>query len=302
MELRQLKYFVSVAEALHYGNAAKKLSVSQPALSQQIQLLENEIGVELFVRIKRTHLRKVELTEAGQGFLVEAKKILQLSQRAIDNARRIGRQQKMIHLGVYKTLLRDGIVEIMKLFSVHFPELEIKIIELPTFLDIQDALLDETIDLGLTLSPLERPGLFAKTIKKGHLLIIMPQNHPLATEPALSLASLKNEKWIEISKPFNPVFDDIEHYCQQVGFSRIPHLVQEVSSLELLCSLVGLGMGIAFVPSLMNLTHVQGIVVKNIINEDHTPFIAIEINQSIAFKTEKLSPLKMALASLIDEK
>jgi len=75
MELKQLKYFAGVAEALHFSNAAKKLYVSQSALSQQIQLLENELGVDLFKRRERVRLRKVELTEAGTVFLIEAKHV-----------------------------------------------------------------------------------------------------------------------------------------------------------------------------------------------------------------------------------
>ena len=87
MELRHLRYFVAVADEKHYGKAAQKVFISQPTLSQQIQQLENEIGVELFVRSTRQIARKVELTEAGFDFLVTAKQILRLSQKAIDDAR-----------------------------------------------------------------------------------------------------------------------------------------------------------------------------------------------------------------------
>ena len=90
MELRQLKYFVGVAEELHFGHAAQKLFVSQPALSQQVKLLEAELGVELFVGFKRTQLHKVELTEAGRALLTDAKRILQLSDKAIRNASQAG--------------------------------------------------------------------------------------------------------------------------------------------------------------------------------------------------------------------
>ncbi|MBC7409653.1 MAG: LysR family transcriptional regulator [Arcicella sp.] len=299
MEQRQLKYFVTIAEELHYNHAAEKLFVSQPALSQQIQLLENEIGVELFVKIKRKKLRKVELTKAGESFLIDAKKILQLSQKAIENARKIGLQQEIIRLGVYKMLLKERIVEVITLFSSNFPTVKLKIIELPTFVSVQDALIEETIDLGLTLMPLRYAELSAKTTQQGHLVVILSAKHPLANEEFVKLSALKNEKWIEINKSLHPVYDEIENACQQAGFSRIPNIVQEVSSLELLCSLVGLGIGIAFIPSLFNLNHIEGIVLKNITNDDNTPFDAIEINHSIAFKTTSSSSLIGALVGLL---
>ena len=284
MEQRQLKYFVMIAEELHFNHAAEKLFVSQPALSQQIQLLENEIGVELFVKIKRKKLRKVELTKAGEAFLIDAKKILQLSQKAIENARRIGLQQEIIRLGVYKMLLKERIVEVITLLTSNFPNSEIKIIELPTFVSVQDALMEETIDVGLTLLPLRHAELMAKTTQQGHLVVIMSEKHPLANEEFIKLSALKNEKWVEINKTLHPVYDEIEKACLQAGFSRIPNIVQEVSSLELLCSLVSLGIGIAFIPSLFNLNHIEGIVVKTVINDDDSSFHDIEINHAIAFK------------------
>jgi DNA-binding transcriptional LysR family regulator len=298
MEQRQLKYFVTIAEELHFNHAADKLFVSQPALSQQIQLLENEIGVELFVKIKRKKLRKVELTKAGEAFLIDAKKILQLSQKALENARKIGLQQQIIRLGVYKMLLKERIIEVITMLSSNFPDTEIKIIELPTFVSVQDALMEETIDLGLTLLPLRYAELTAKTTQQGHLVIIISEKHPLANEEFIKLSALKNEKWIEINKTLHPVYDEIEKASLQAGFSRIPNIVQEVSSLELLCSLVSLGIGIAFIPSLFNLNHIEGIVVKNVINDDNSPFDEVEINHSIAFKNGNNSRLINAILAL----
>jgi DNA-binding transcriptional LysR family regulator len=300
MEHRQLKYFVAIAEELHYNHAADKLFVSQPALSQQIQLLENEIGVELFVKIKRKKLRKVELTEAGKAFLIDAKKILQLSQTAIENARKIGLHQEIVRLGVYKMLLRERIIEIITLFSASFPAVEIKIIELPTYLSVQEALMEESIDLGLTLLPLRYPELSAKTTQQGHLLLIMANTHPMANEPIIKLSALKNEKWVEINKSLHPVYEGIELACQQAGFSREPHIVQEVSSLELLCSLVSLGIGIAFIPSLYNFNHVSGLVAKNVLHDDDSSFDEIEINHSIAYKSNHTFPLLGALVGLLN--
>ncbi len=299
MELRQLKYFVAIAEELHFGNAANKLSVSQSALSQQIQLLENEIGIELFTRIKRKQQRKVELTEAGNAFLIDSRKILQLSQKAVENARRIGLHQETIRLGVYKMLLKERIIEVISLFSKHFPTVEMKIIELPTYQSVQDGLMEETIDLGLTLLPLINDLLTAKTTQQGHLKVIMFINHPMAKQEFLKLSDFQHEKWVEISKSLHPFYDEIESACQQAGFNRIPNIIQEVSSLELLCSLVSLGIGIAFIPSLFNLSHIEGIVVKNVVNDDDSLFEEIKINHAIAYKNSQISPLIEAFVGLV---
>ena len=300
MELRQLKYFVAIAEELHFGNAARKLFISQSAISQQIHLLEDELGVELFVRIKRKQLRKVELTEAGDVFLSEAKDIVQRAQKAVETVRRIGLQQRVVRLGVYKTLLRDGIIDMLKLFAEHFPDVEIKLVEMPTFENVQDALMAETIDLGLTHTPIKHVELSAKKIKIGYFQVLLPQNHALATADTLTFSDLKNEKWVDISEPFNSASAKIEAHCQQAGFSRASRIVQEVSSLELLGSLVGLGMGIALVPSLMHLENGSNIVAKPLVNPDGSPFIDIEINQAIAYKSNSVAPLTKALVGLLN--
>lgn len=299
MELRQLKYFVAIAEELHFGNAANKLSVSQSALSQQIQLLENEIGIELFIRIKRKQQRKVELTEAGNSFLIDSRKILQLSQKAVENARRIGLHQEIIRLGVYKMLLKERIIEVISLFSKHFPTVEMKIVELPTYQSVQDGLMEETIDLGLTLLPLFNDSLTAKTTQQGHLKVIMSVNHPMVKQEFLKLSDFQHEKWVEINKSLHPFYDEIESACQEAGFNRIPNIIQEVSSLELLCSLVSLGIGIAFVPSLFNLSHIEGILVKNVVNDDSL-FEKIKINHAVAYKNSQISPLIEAFVGLVN--
>jgi DNA-binding transcriptional LysR family regulator len=301
VELRQLRYFAGVADELHFGRAAEKLYVSQPALSQQIHLLEDEIGVELFGRAKRTQLRKVELTEAGTVFLIEAKKILQLAEKAIETARRIGIHQKVIKLGVYRMMLRSRVVEVIRAFSLNFPDIEVKIIELPTFLAVQDALFDETIDLGITLLPLKYNQLTETPFKTGYMKVMLSENHPLASEETLKLEQLKNEKWIEINKSIHTIFEDIERMCKNAGFNRESFIVQEVSSIELLGGLVSLGIGIAFVPSFYDASRVQGVVCKELVNADGSPFTEVAIKQAICYKTITSTPTIQALTSLVKD-
>ncbi|MEJ7666216.1 MAG: LysR family transcriptional regulator [Hymenobacter sp.] len=146
--MRQLRYFAEVAAELHYGRAAVRLCVSQPALSQQIQLLESELGVELFDHQQRTRQRRVVLTEAGTAFLAEAQHLLHLSRQAVENVRRLGSQQKTVELGYYQLLRPDRLVGIVQRFNEHFPDVQFHLHELPTFRAVQEALVAGRIALG----------------------------------------------------------------------------------------------------------------------------------------------------------
>jgi DNA-binding transcriptional LysR family regulator len=298
MEFKQLKYFVGVAEALHFSNAAKKLYVSQSALSQQILLLENEIGTALFEREKREKQRKVALTEAGTVFLIEAKKILQMSDKAIETARRIGLHQEMIRFGIFKTALKQRL-ELITLFTKTFPDIDLKIVELSTYGEVQNALVEGQIDIGFTFLPVKNKDLVSKIYQKGTLSIILPHTHPCVKKPFLTLEDLQNEKWIEIDKSTNPVLDQIELACQAAGFNRTSAIVQVVTGLELMYSLVSLGIGIAFGPSFLDLKKEPNLVLKPLFNADGTPFNSIELSLALAYKTDNARPLILALMGLM---
>ncbi|TAE41255.1 MAG: LysR family transcriptional regulator [Runella slithyformis] len=299
MELRHLKYFVAIAEEKHYGRAAQKLFVSQPTLSQQIQQLENELGVELFVRATRHIARKVELTEAGAFFLNDAKTILQLSQNAIEQVRKVGLQQQAIRLGTYKMVLRERIVEMLATLHQAFPHVAIKLVELPTSIAVEQGLLEESLDLGLVLLPVRHENLSAKLLKQGHLCLMMNKAHVLSNQPYITLETLGNEQWIELSREIHPFFEEIETACKQAGFSRKGHIKQEVSSLELLSACVGMDMGIAFVSSQYDLSREQNVVVQPILRVDNDLNSLIHIDNALAYKTEKNTPLIQALIGLL---
>ena len=296
MELRQLRYFAEVAAELHYGRAATRLCVSQPALSQQIQLLESELGVELFDHQQRTRQRRVVLTAAGTAFLAEAQHLLHLSRQAVENARRVGSQQKTVELGYYQLLRPDRLVGIVERFKASFPDVQFHLLELPTFRAVQDALVAGRIALGLTMLPLLHPELAARPFGQGGLAVALPAAHLLAGLVEVPLAALAHEKWVEISRPLHPVYDEIEHLCQQAGFSRRGAIVQEVSSLELLSNLVRLGLGVAFVPSFFDLSQVPGVVARPLRVESGE---SVTITQCVAYLAERPAPLLQALVALV---
>jgi DNA-binding transcriptional LysR family regulator len=300
MELRQLKYFVGVAQELHFGRAAEKLFVSQSAISQQIKLLEGEIGVELFVGSKRTQQRKVELTEAGATFLVEAKRILQLSQNAVENARRIGAKQQVITLGVFKLILPERIMAMLELFSAHFPTVDVKIVELANTVQVQEWVAADRVNLGMTVLPLVYDGLVGRPYAETDYSILMNEDHPLAQRPAVRLEWLQAEKWIDHGREAGLFFGQIEDICRQANFSRESNIVQVVPSFDLLKSMVRLGRGIAFIPASLNLRQEPSLRSVPIINADGTPFKQIVIQHVLIYKAERPSPLTQALAGLVN--
>ncbi len=298
MELRQLKYFAEVAGELHFGRAAEKLFVSQSALSQQIQQLEQEIGVDLFDRSKRLKQRRVELTLAGKAFLEDAQVIIRLSQAALENARNLSLHKNELRMGFFKLALREWMVEIIHNISHHFPEVEVKITEFPTVESVQDGLLENKIDLGVTLLPLKNDSLASKVYKNDQMSVIMAKDHPLAGMEHLSLGMLKQEKWVIINKPLHPFYDYIERLCQKAGFSREQNIVQEVSSHEMLCSLVSLNIGVAFMPSLFDLSKESGIVAKKVLKTSN-PQSEIAVSHAMAWRKKKVSPLVKAVVGLM---
>jgi DNA-binding transcriptional LysR family regulator len=291
MELRQLKYFVTVAEELQFLSASRKLLVSQPALSQQIKLLEDELGVDLFIKIKRQIYRKVELTEVGKVFLKDAQKILKLSNEAKERIKNIAASKKSLKLGTYRMLTGQLILDTLALFARNFPETDLTIVELPTILSVQEALLDETIDFGISVLPINYKGLDYISLKKSQLSVILYKNHPFANKKKLTLAALHAERWIEIDAAVHPIFEAVEKMCIKAGFNRRPNIVQEVSSLDILAQLVGMGKGIALVPSFFDTSTISNVVNKPL--ED----ALIEFEQCLVFRKDRFNEMS---AMLID--
>jgi DNA-binding transcriptional LysR family regulator len=289
MELRQLKYFVTVAEELQFSSASRKLLVSQPALSQQIKLLETELGVDLFIKVQRQIYRKVVLTQEGEAFLKDAQKIVQLCDKAKNNVRSRVFSKKTLKLGTYRMLIGQRILDTLALFSKHFPDLDIEILELPTFLNVQEALLDETIDFGISILPLHYKELDYIVLKKSELSLILPHHHFLAQQEKITLEQLSQERWIEITASFHPIFEEVEKLCIRAGFNRRPNIVQEVSSLEIMAQLVAMGKGIAFVPSFFDTSSIPNIVNIPLDN------IAIIFEQCLVFRSDRYKDMQHVL-------
>lgn len=299
MEFRQLTYFVGVAEALHFGQVAKRLFVSQSAISQQIKLLEGELGVDLFVRVKRTRWHQVELTQAGTLFLIDAKRILQLSEQAVQNVRQVGSDQPMVRLGIFKLILPERIVGMIELFTTHFPGLSVQLVELATTVEVQEWVATDRVDLGMTVLPLVREGLAYTTYAKTNYTILMNRGHPLATQKGIRLEQLHDQKWIDVGRETGVFFGQAEEICRRANVDRAPNIVQHVPSFELLKSMVRLGKGIAFIPASLDLRQEPELLSKPILHADDTLFDEVVIQHILVHKSEQPKPLVQALSGFV---
>lgn len=281
MELRHLRYFVAVAEELHFNRAAERLHIAQPPLSQQIKQLESELGVELFYR--RTK-RQVQLTEAGQVLLQASYRILAQVEQAISNAQRAGRGETgTLAVGFTSTVVYDVLPAILSEYREQFPNVNLVLQELTTTQQ-EEALQNHQIEVGFCHPPLKDDGLELEPILQESLVVALPEVHPLATETTLSICLLADEPFILFPRYLGPgLYDQIVSFCQQANFS--PKVVQEAVQMQTIIGLVSANVGVALVPaSLQNLQR-AGVVYKPL--EGATPHVEV----AIAWRSDNITPV-----------
>lgn len=195
MELRQVRYFVEVAEKLNFTRAADKIGIAQPALSQQIKQLEIELGGNLFVRTKR----KVMLTNAGTLFLAEAKLLLEQAEHAKDIARQVfsGLSGKLV-IGFVESSTWEILPKILSIYSKKYPNVKIVLRHLHTNNQVE-ALKNNTIDIGIIGLPINDSALHIHTIRKDHYWVALQKGHPLSCQKKIHITDLSNERIRELA-------------------------------------------------------------------------------------------------------
>ena len=258
MELRHLRYFVTVAEELHFGRAARRLHLSQPPLSMQIKDLETEIGTLLLARTRR----RVELTTAGGVFLREAREILSRVEQATAAARRAGRGE-IGELAVGFVTIADYNVlpSVLSEFRAQHPDVRLSLREATTDSQLRD-LAEQRIDIGFVLAPIQEEGLATRPLLSEPLVAALPQTHPLARgRAALSLSRLADLPFILFPRHMAPgLYDDVVGFCRRAGF--IPRVEQEAVQMQTIISLVSAGLGVALIPASMRNLGRSGVVYR----------------------------------------
>lgn len=270
MELRHLRYFIAVAEQLHFSKAAEQLHIAQPPLSQQIRQLEQEIGVPLFNRTRRS----VTLTTAGEAFLEEARKTLAQAERAIQVAHQ-AHQGEIGHLeiGFVSSATAEAIPELIQRFHRQVPRVAIGLHGMFT-LEVVQALHTNTIQAGLLHPPIADEELTLQPICDEPLLAALPEQHPLARQPQITITQLKDEGFLTYPRAWNPgTYDQATAYCQQAGFTM--RVAQETNSMQTTLGLVAAELGVALVPSSCRQLRTAGVVYRPLEGKPPTMTLAL---------------------------
>lgn len=260
MELRHLRYFVAVAEELHFGRAAQRLGIRQPPLSQQIKALEADLGVSLFDRDSR----KVRLTAAGEALFPAARDLLDAARLAERATRRAGRGEAgELTLGFVGSATNLLLPQALRGFRQRYPRITLRLRELTTTQQVH-ALKDGLLDVGLLRPPLlgaEADGLHVQPVTAERLVAVLPDDHALARQRLVAAADLAEEPFVLFPRALGPgLHDQILRYCAEAGFT--PVVAQEAVQMQTVVALVAGGLGVSFVPSSVARTRRPGAVFR----------------------------------------
>ena len=268
IELRHLRYFLAVADTLHFGQAAERLGMSQPPLSQQIRQLEDLIGARLFVR---SH-RRVQLTPAGELLQERARAIVQQVETAVDEVQRAQRgEQGELRIGLTRaTPLSPQIPRSILQYRQRYPQVRLQLSEMNTLQQI-DALLDGRLDVGIIRKRALPPELVAHSLFVDPLALIVHADHPalrrLSKQGTLSLRDFAQEPFVAFRRSAGAgIHDHMIALCAAAGFT--PRIVQEAHELRTVLSLVAAGIGLSILPSCYQQAGVMNVVAKTLDTPD----------------------------------
>lgn len=294
MDLHQLRYFVAVAERLHFAEAAESVHVSQPGLSQQIKALEEEVGVLLLERTKRT----VALTEAGKYFLEEAKQALEHAERAKVVAQKVARGELgTIRIGYVHSVPFSGLLaNLASLFRRCAAGIHLEFVEGDSY-NQMSRLVEGELDLGfIRLPPADvSPEIVIATVMEEKILVALHKDHALAEKKKILCAELQNEQLVLYSRPDgkSTLDDHVKAIAKQGRFDV--QVVQRAEKLSAIIGLVAGGTGIAIVPESLRYMHVPAVVFRPLVD------IQLVSELAVAYRRGEHSPAVNLLLTKLRE-
>ena len=280
MELRHLRYFVVVAEELHFRRAAERLHMSQPPLSQQIRALEQEIGAPLLLR----NQRKVELTAAGAAFLERAREILAAVDDAALEARRVQRGEVgRLAIGFVGSAMYSFVPELLRAFRERYPDVTLRLHELGTSEQLRQ-LDNGRLDVGFTRLPVARPELRAETVLEEPVVAALPEQHPLAEKTRLTLSDLEGQPLLLLTRGAAPgLRAALAEAIATLGGEEV--ITQEVAEMQTVIGLVAAGAGISLVPESVRALMRAGVTYR--VLDGDVPAVRLEMT----WRAEEESPV-----------
>ena len=243
IELRHLRYFLAVAEELHFRKAAEKLFISQPGLSRQIKQLEEQLGVSLLSRTNR----KVELTAAGKHLAIDAKTWLETIQQGLERTKLIHQgAEGTLKLGYVGSAMQGVVPSLLEKFKSKHATVKFSLAEMDNSMQVE-ALLDGSIDLGFVRLSDVPKSLEMRTILTEPFCLVLPKEHPLTKSKLNHMEQLKEESFILFEKDYSPTYySEVMSLFLDSGYSpQISHT--SVNALTIY-KMVESGFGLAVVP------------------------------------------------------
>jgi DNA-binding transcriptional LysR family regulator len=271
MELRQLRYFIAVAEELHFTRAALRMHIGQPPLSHAIQMLEEDIGAQLFERTKRS----VRLTAAGQLFLQDARRILALTDSAGETARKAARGETgELRIGfTFSTPFTALFSNVINRYRARYPEVNLIFRELSTNRQLEE-IEKQQLDLGFIRPPdgateetIKLTNLRLNTLRRDPLMVVLPSTHALSKKKKIALKELANESFIMYPhKAGTGIYPQIMRLCQAQGF--VPKVAHEVGEASTIIGLVAAACGVSILPGSFDRLQMEGVCYRPLSDSD----------------------------------
>ncbi|OPA85693.1 LysR family transcriptional regulator [Pseudomonas fluorescens] len=285
--IRHLWLFLAVAEEQNFGRAAKRLGMSQPPLSEQIQVLEQALKVTLFERSRRG----AKLTPVGAAILPAVRKFAEQLERlelAVEEA--VAGQSGMLTIGAISTAMFDVLPGLIDQLKQQYPHLTVSVREIDS-VEAVPAL--EAGDIDLAFARLDGdlgPAIQSLPLLEDRLMVALPSNHPLAARTRISLSSLASEPLVMFSRKVSPVyFDNLIATCRASGFS--PRVLHEVRSVASQIAFVSCGQGIALVPASLKKLAPDNVVLRAL-----TQKLKV-VTTAVAWNSERPNPLVTELVA-----
>lgn len=288
MELRQLRYFATLAEELHFGRAAARLHISQPPLTRQIQQLEEELGTPLFNR----NTRGVELTLAGKSLFADARRILGQVSAAKERTCKAGRGQVgRLDVGIYGSAILSHIPQVLLRFRDCYPEVEI-VLHQSTKAEQIEALRQKTLTVGFNRHVPAEPDIMVETMFYEPLVVALGRGNPLARRKTLLVEEFADQPLILYPSNTRPGFaDDVMALFLEADLK--PNVIQEVTDFVTAIALVACGFGVCVTPKAASSLRLPGVVYRPIDALPEPPSIEL----ACLYRRDDESPI---LAAFLD--